>query len=461
MSYPRLAERLYNTPLLITPEKIEVIEAVFRAHADGRAAELPKFDPPSRDQMAGQISLRQTDGGYFVTNAGVAVVPVHGSLVQRAGGMEAMSGMTGYNQLANRISAAERDPQVRGIVLEVDSPGGEVAGVFELASLVSSLGKPVWAHANEFAASAAYLLGSSADRLYAPQTGLVGSVGVVMLHVDRSRQAEKAGITYTPIFAGARKLDGSSMSPLTEEARASAQARVDALYNLFVDTVAQSRGISPDAVRKTEAAVMSIQDATDLGMADGVATLGDVIQMLTDELNAGTARPAAQRSRVGASSQGDPHMKQDNTNPAATQPAAATAQPAAATAQPGTPAPAAEAPAAANPAPQSNAAAPGGTDLQATERARISSILTHAEASGRTALAQHLAFQSDMTVDAAAAILKASPEESAAGNQLAAAMAQVPNPAVGADGNPQAKGAAKPMIDHAKIYNGRKLSVVK
>jgi capsid assembly protease len=452
MGYPRLAERLYNTPLLMTFEKAEVIEAVFRAHAEGRVNELPKYEDTMRDHMAGSISLRKTDGGYYVSNSGVAVVPVHGSLVQRAGGMDAASGMTGYNMLASRISAAARDPQVRGMVLEVDSPGGEVAGVFELASLISSLELPVWAHANEFAASAAYLIGSSATKLYAPQTGLVGSVGVVMLHVDRSKQAEKAGLTYTPIFAGARKLDGSGMAPLSEEARASAQARVDALYTLFVDTVAKSRGIKASAVRGTEAAVMSIQDATALGMADGVATLGDVIQSMTDDLNAGTftRSPLRSRAEVGAITPGESTMT-EKTNPAAANAADA-------------PKPDAVATAAAVPAAPANAAAPAQPDAQATERARISGILTHAEADGRTALAQHLAFNTTSSVNDAAAILAASAKAAAPAqtNALATAMAQVPNPNVGADGKPAAApGTTAVQLNHSSIYNSRKLVAVK
>lgn len=448
MSYDRIAGRLYNTPLLITPEKADVIEGVFRAYQEGRASELPQGEAPQRIELASALSLRRADGGYFMSTGGIAVVQVHGSLVQRGDSMDALSGMTGYNRIAGQLSAAMRDPGVRGVVLEIDSPGGEVPGLLEVAALVASSTKPVWAHANELAASAAYWLGSSAGKLFAPTTGMVGSIGVVMLHVDRSRQIEKAGLVYTPIFAGARKLEGSSIAPLSEGARAAAQARVDQVYSMFVEHVAKARGMTEQAVRDTEAGVFSVQEAVAMKLADGVATLGDVVQSMTDELNAGRlfGNPFSQaRAIAGAQPEGHETMSNEKTTPAATsQPV--TQQDVDAAKAAGI----AEGKAAA--AAEVTAAAKAATD-------RVKAITTSEAAATRPALAAHLAYETALSVDDAVALLaKAGPETTPAANPLAAAMAGT-NPKVGADGEPKADASPLPVISAADVYGARKAQI--
>lgn len=438
MSYTRLAERLYNTPLLITPEKAAAIEHVFRLHAEGRAAELPEYEAPERIDLASTLSMRRADGGYYITNAGVAVVRVHGSLVQRAGGMDAMSGMTGYNGLAAQLSAALQSNEVRGIVLEIDSPGGEVAGLAELADYVASADKPVYAHANELAASAAYWLATSADRVYAPQTAVLGSIGVVMLHVDRSKQNERAGVTYTPIFAGARKVDGASFAPLSDAARASAQSRVDEIYSLFVKQVAGRRKMTEKAVRETEAGVYSAPEAMKRKLIDGVATLGDTVQAMTHDLNAGTLRKPTPYGRAAVT----PAQPKQETRSMEDDKVGTTAAPAAN---------------AALTKEQLDASKAEGVKAGSeAERARVRGITTHAEAAGRTSLAEHLAYETAMSVDDAAKMLAKAPKEAAATPPNALAALMPPNPKVGAD----AKGAAddeqaQPVIDSTAIYKGR------
>lgn len=440
--YARLAERVYNTPLLITPEKAEAIELVFRHFLEGRSTELPKYEAPERVELSTalasqQVSLRRTDGGYYVTNSGVALVRVHGSLVQRAGYLDAASGLTGYNALAGQLSHAMRSQDVRGVVLEIDSPGGEVAGLAEFADFVAEADKPVWAHANELAASAAYWVATAADKVYGAKTALLGSIGVVMLHVDRSVQNAKAGVTYTPIFAGARKVDGASFAPLSDEARANAQARVDEIYSLFVKQVAGRRGMSEKAVRETEAGVFSAGDAVKKKLLDGVATLGDTVQMMTDELNAGriARKPNYGRAAVTSaqSQQEKSKMEQEDGKKPAAQTTPATTQP--------------------DPA----ALAAAADKAKESERARVEGIMTHAEAKGHEA-AEHLAYAPEgYTVEAAAAILAAAPKEAdkpAGANPLSAAMPA--NPKVGNDDGKSGDPAANaPVISSAAIYAAR------
>ena len=177
---------------------------------------------------------------------------------------------------------AATDPAVRAILLEVDSPGGEAAGVFDLSDLVyeaRSL-KPVWAVGDEEAFSGAYAIASAAERLIVPRTGGLGSIGVVAVHVDRSARDAMEGFRATTVYAGARKNDFNPHETLKDGARRTLQVEVDRVYALFVDTVARNRGLTVDAVRATEARLYFGEDAVRAGLADEVGTLRDALAAL-------------------------------------------------------------------------------------------------------------------------------------------------------------------------------------
>lgn len=277
---PHLAARVFNTPLLIQRAKLDVIVSVLTPKFELQTLPPPQMGPPSAPPR-------------LADERGVAVLPIHGTLVQRTGGLDALSGLTSYQSIARRLDAALNDESVRGIVLDIDSPGGEAAGVFDLADHIhaASKRKPVWAVANDAAFSAAYALASASQRLFLTRTAGVGSIGVIALHVDQSQRDTKAGLTYTPIHAGARKNDGSPHEPLTAEARAAIQTEVDRLYELFVLTVSDQRGIPIETVRESEAALYFGQDAIDAGFADHIGTLSDAVQQLHTELDAAVRPP--------------------------------------------------------------------------------------------------------------------------------------------------------------------------
>lgn len=276
---PHLAARVFNTPLLIQRAKLEVILSVLAPKFELQTLPPPQMGPP---MPAPTLANEQ----------GIYVLPIHGTLVQRAVGLDALSGLTSYVSIARRLDAALADDSVRGIVLEIDSPGGEAAGVFDLADKIraASAVKPIWAVANDAAFSAAYALASATSRLFVTRTSGIGSIGVIALHVDQSQSDANAGLKFTPIHAGARKNDGTPHEPLTDEARGSIQAEVNRLYELFVLTVADQRGLSAEAVRKTEAALYFGQDAINVGLADRLGTLNDAVQQMHTELDA-AARP--------------------------------------------------------------------------------------------------------------------------------------------------------------------------
>lgn len=443
MSYPRLAARLYNTCLLLEPSKAEVIEAVFRAYAAGTPAPLP--DDAKREEMrGGPVKMDRTDAGYYLTPAGVAVLPVHGTLVQRANGMDALSGLTSYASLAQRFAAAEADSKVRATVLEFDTPGGEAAGVFELGAQIAAAKKPVYAHANEMAFSAGYALAASAGAgLYLPGPALVGSVGVIMMHVDQSQMDAKRGLVYTPIIAGAKKADYSSHAPLSEQARGTAQAEVDRLYQIFVDHVASMRGIDQAAVRGTEAGLLTPGQAIDLRMADGVESFAETIQRAADESSGPTFTGFSPR-RAGASTT-EAIMADTPKTPAFTAEDIEKAR--------------AEGRAAAQTEADAKAKVASDASAKAAQE-RIAAILGHEEAKGRTKAAQHIAFKTGMSVEDAVAMLASSEKEAAAGtNALAELMGKVPNPKVGADADPDKAKVTAPVA--ANVYAFRKECVAK
>jgi capsid assembly protease len=204
---------------------------------------------------------------------GIAVIPIHGMLVRRTVGLDATSGLTSYARIAADIDAALAAPEVAGILLDIDSPGGEAGGVFELGAHIRAANavKPIWAHAGDAAFSAAYALACATQRVSLSATGGVGSIGVIALHIDQSVRNAQAGLSVTALTVGAHKNDGTPHAPLTPQATTALQTEIDRLYDLFIDHVAQMRGLDAEAVRATEAALYFGDDAVASGLADAVA----------------------------------------------------------------------------------------------------------------------------------------------------------------------------------------------
>ena len=225
-------------------------------------------------------------------NARIAVVPVLGPLAKRGSFLDALFGFGNYEDVQARFDATVADPSIDAILLEIDSPGGEAAGAFDLADRIFAArgSKPVWAIANDSAFSAAYAIGSAADKLFLTRTGGVGSIGVLAAHVDQSGYDEKQGVKVTTITAGARKNDFNAHEPLSEDAASFLQAEVNRLYGLFVDNVSRNRSLSTDAIRATEAALFFGDDALKAGLADGVSTFESTIQSLSNTLTPKTRK---------------------------------------------------------------------------------------------------------------------------------------------------------------------------
>ena len=270
---PHLAARLFGTPLLIHQPKLEVILSVLG----------PRLGLPER---AGQGGYARSERPVSESPSGIAVIPIHGSLVRRTSGLEADSGLTSYQSVQQMLEMARDDSAVDALLLDIDSPGGESSGVFDLADKIRTIGlqKPVWAVANDMAFSAAYALASAAQKVYVSRTGGVGSIGVIAMHVDQSVKDAQDGLHYTAVYAGSRKNDLSPHGPMTTEAQRFLQGEVDRVYGLFVDTVARYRNLSSKVIRDTEAGLFFGKDAVRAGLADAVGTLDDALLALTESL---------------------------------------------------------------------------------------------------------------------------------------------------------------------------------
>lgn len=418
MSYlPQIAGRIFNTPLLIHPQKLDAMIAGIGGRLLGvPATRIQHVGEAAQAVLAPELfSTRRgerAERGYRVVD-GVAVLSISGVLVHRTRlDMAESTFFYGYNDLAADLEDAMSNPEVHAVLQVFDSPGGEAQGAFEYAQRVHAMRgrKPLWAISDGMAASAAYLGGSAADQFAITSTGLAGSIGVVARHVDLSRALDAEGITVTHIFAGSHKVDGNPYEPLPESVRKDWQAEIDNLYGMFIDAVATHRGIEARAVRATQAATYTGQAAVDARLADRIATTDSLIA----ELAAQRARsyPAGPTARTTAE-KGAPMPG----NTQGGQQAATTTAPAAQFTQSDLDA----------------ARTEGAKQGAQAERERTSAILAHEAAQGRTELAIQCV-SSGLSADQAAAILGAAPKapaaQAGAGNQFAQHMSALGNPKV-------------------------------
>ncbi|KPQ06192.1 MAG: serine peptidase [Rhodobacteraceae bacterium HLUCCA12] len=291
MQYPMIAQRVFNTPLLVDPSKGHAFLTGLGARLVDGALSLPAIESDAaRLERASRVQPRlsilggELIEGYrargrrmFSMRDGIAIVEMTGTLVHRGDWVGESSGTTSYEGLAQQIEAAATDPAVRGIALEVDSFGGEVAGVFDLADAIRAARakKPVWAFVAESALSAAYALASQADRIVLPRTGEAGSIGILIVHADYSQRLSDEGVAVNMIHAGAHKVDGNPYEALPEAVRDQWQAEAETLRSMFAETVGAGRGARFDATAAlaTQARVFRGARAVEAGLADAVSDL--------------------------------------------------------------------------------------------------------------------------------------------------------------------------------------------
>lgn len=452
MTLPQISMRAFNAPLLVAPLKAAAFlhgfgprliggEIVPRGFGEADPAAAAPAATPFASLLGQDVltAIRRHGNGYAVVG-GVAVIPVSGVLIHRGAWIGESSGQMTYEGLRAQVDAAAADPQVKGIALEVDSFGGEVAGCFDLADRIRAVGrtKPVRAFVAEHAYSAAYAIASQADRIVLPRSGGVGSIGVMCMHVDYSEALRKGGVTVTLIHAGAHKVDGNPYEPLGEDVHADLRAEMEALRSLFAKTVAAGRGarLTAAAARATEARCLNAAEAVKAGLADAIEEPRAAFAAFVEEVNqgAGAARNTggpAMGKRATAAAENDETEREDDE--AKTD---------------GTAADEKDPPK--DDEKEKDEEADADADAEATspeaaaERKRIGAILNSPHAKGRDDLAKHLALNTGMAPAAAIGALKAAPAGGTLDSRMRTAGARL-TPAPAGGGQPAQVSAAALM----------------
>ncbi|HDG1697378.1 TPA: S49 family peptidase [Kluyvera ascorbata] len=403
---PHIASMAFNEPLLLEPAYARVFFCALAGQLGiTRLTDTVSGVTLGAEQMAEPLALFGDDEdmgpkparSYQVTN-GIAVLPVSGTLVSKTHALQPYSGMTGYNGIIARLQQAISDPGVDGILLDMDTPGGMVAGAFDCADIIARMRdiKPIWALANDMNCSAGQLIASAASRRLVTQTARTGSIGVMMAHSNYGAALKTSGVEVTLIYSGEHKVDGNPYEKLPKEVRADFQARIDATRQMFAEKVAGYTGMSVQAVLDTEAAVFSGQESVDNGLAEQLVNNIDALNVMRDAINKRTmiSRGGSMKGTTASA---------DTTQPAAT---AAANQPVAT---------------ADVPAVVVDPATTASVDVSsqvaaavAAENGRIMGILNCEEAKGRESQARALAETPGMTVEGAQRILAAAPQSAQA-----------------------------------------------
>ena len=278
-----LIAEFLSTPWALMPERLNAVSAVmarWSSHAPATTEVLAGIDTDKVTREARRQSATSVSGG------GIAVLPLYGVITQRGNMIEDVSGAGSVStqKFASALRQALADESVSQILIDIDSPGGSVYGVAELADeiVAARAQKPIVAIANSLAASAAYWIGCSASEFYVTPGGEVGSIGVWQAHFDYSQALAAEGVTPTLISAGTYKVEGNPYAPLDPEAQAFMQSRVDDYFLTFSKAVAKGRGVPIAQVRNGmgQGRVLGADAALEQNLVDGIVTLDEAIRKM-------------------------------------------------------------------------------------------------------------------------------------------------------------------------------------
>ena len=426
-----IADRLNMQPVMISPAHVNMITDSLRQ------MQSANHDVEESESQRARVNLlaaygyeyeAQSEEKPFVFADGIAFIPVTGLLINRFSYQ--WGWVTGYNFIRAQLTAALDDSDVKMILFDCHSGGGEVSGCFELCAdiFASRAVKPSVAVVDSASYSACYAIASSASKIVVTPSGGVGSIGVVAMHLDYSKYLSEVGIKVSFIFSGDHKVDGNMYEELPEPVRKSIQSRVDATRKEFVSLVATNRGLDTQVVFDTQAKCYSASEALDMGLIDAIKPPLEAVQASLIEL---TGSVTIQENNVMTTAEKKPgaeSAKAPNTETPIVAAVEAVDSKAVATA----------------------------------ERERIKAITTHESAANKSALANHLALSTDLSVEAAAAIMASAAAETA-GTQSAGASAfeqamdTSAHPNVGADSNGgEGLTAAQRILRSQEVATGMK-----
>lgn len=418
--------RFNMQPALAFPFALNEINAAFQQLSRATVEQEAANAEHARTELLsvyGFGSESQQDRKPFAFAAGLAIIPVQGTLLNRFG--QCWGYVTGYNFIRSQMNAANLDPDVIGIVFDFNTFGGEAAGCFELSEDIRNLDKPTLGVVDSNAYSAGFALLSACDKAVLTPSGGIGSIGVICMHVSMAKYLQDLGFEVSLIFSGDHKADGNPYEKLPDDVKADLKISVDKRREEFATLVADNLGMDVQAVKDTEAKTYRGDEALALGLIDAVATPAKAVAAFLDELSGSNNPQETSMSTQANATPGAASAESANT------PVAKVVDEA---------------------------------ETRKSERARISSIVNCEQAKGKTELANHLAMETDLSLEVCQGMLaKAAVEKAevapvvAAVNPLEAAMGKTANPEVGADtddetGNDKAKG--NPLLNDYAAYAG-------
>lgn len=273
MKYAHILSTVSRHVWALRPDYLSLMGAILAERAFGK--------DPSAEEIEARISPAR-ERKIAETSGDVRVIPMQGVIGNRLRVMQDVSDpMVSAEFLDRQIKAALEDDRIKAIVLDHDTPGGSVYGVPELAETIRNArgDKPIIAHVNGMSASAGYWIASAADEIVMTGSSEIGSIGVYTVHDDLSAHMEMNGINRTLISAGKFKVEANPFEPLSDEARDELQSQVDRYHDMFLDAVAQGRGVTAKKVAEEfgQGRMFGAKDAIKRGMVDRVGTLDETL----------------------------------------------------------------------------------------------------------------------------------------------------------------------------------------
>lgn len=408
LMYVRAARLVFNTPLLVMPDVAETIGDYLRLRMEGVRPEASRF-------IGRQVVDQSGAWKGYRRQGNVGIISITGELVNRGAWMGASSGLTSYEGILEQARGVGADGEVETVVLDINSPGGEAFGMSDASRGIRAAvgGKKIIAVINSVGASAAYGLATSADEIVVTESGIAGSIGVVMVHFDQSERAAKFGVKATVITNsdGVDKARGHSFAPLSAEDAAFLQAKADRIMDGFVKLVMDHRpGLTNEAIRGQRARTFLGEDAVAAGLADRVGSFDGVMKQLA---SAAVSRPGTMNRRFSMETQDTTTTttpSQTGISPQAHDAAVKAARDEGYKAG------------------KEEGFKAGAEDA----KTRIAAILDSDNAKGREKLSRHLAFNTSMPADDAVATMAASEPVADKGPSLSDRMKNAPDTSLGA-----------------------------
>ena len=284
-NYPKILTELASSFWAIRPESLQgilhLVQTGFQSVRDGDRELFHQADEPAKKALVAHLGNPLSENSDVFIKGTTGIMFLDGPIIPRDALFTRLSGMVSIETLKDNLQTLQSKPEVRNIVLLVDSPGGVTTGVSEFADLVRASDVPVTAFAYGSAASAAYWIAAGAKNFLASKSSIIGSIGTVVTYMDDTKRLEMEGFKEIEIVSS--QSPDKRPDPTTSEGKEKIRAVLDQMTEVFINSVAEFRGVTYDKVAEDfgQGGVVIGQVAVDAGMVDGITTL----DLLLAELN--------------------------------------------------------------------------------------------------------------------------------------------------------------------------------